>query len=267
LLAVIGRNWLNVSDDDGSRRLDNPHDFLRVEIATALEAGIYVIPVLVAGAKMPRPNDLPEDLVQLSRRHAQDVPDIAFHAAVSKLINVIQEFEAEQRLDLEAAARRKAEEEQRLALEAVTRRKAEEEQRLALEAETRRKAEEEQRLRRLREEAATMREWMIRGSVSTDLDEQVHAFSQAIRLQPDNATAYLNRGNARYSKGDLAGALLDYNEAIRLRPDYADAFHSRANARYKTDITGARRDYAQAIRFRSESPADLIARKRRQGIS
>jgi tetratricopeptide (TPR) repeat protein len=103
---------------------------------------------------------------------------------------------------------------------------------------------------------------MIRGSISTDLDEQVYAFSQAIRLQPDNATAYLNRGNARYGKGDLAGALLDYNEAIRLRPDYADAFHSRANARYKTEIAGALRDYAQAIRLRTESPADLIARKR-----
>jgi hypothetical protein len=149
LLAVIGRNWLNVSDDDGRRRLDNPHDFVRVEIATALKAGIYVIPVLVAGAKMPRPNDLPEDLVQLSRLHAQDVPDTTFfHPAVTKLINVIEESGEEQRLAREAAARHKAEEEQRLAREAAARHKAEEEQRLAREAAARHKAEEEQRLRR-----------------------------------------------------------------------------------------------------------------------
>jgi hypothetical protein len=36
LLAVIGPNWLNVRDEEGSRRLDNPNDFLRIEIATAL---------------------------------------------------------------------------------------------------------------------------------------------------------------------------------------------------------------------------------------
>jgi hypothetical protein len=62
LIAVIGGRWLISSDEDGKRRLDNPEDFVRLEIATALKRGIRVIPVLVEGASMPRPPDLPDDL-------------------------------------------------------------------------------------------------------------------------------------------------------------------------------------------------------------
>jgi len=47
LLALIGRQWLTLTDDDGQRRLDNPEDFVRLEIAAALVRNIRVIPVLV----------------------------------------------------------------------------------------------------------------------------------------------------------------------------------------------------------------------------
>jgi hypothetical protein len=45
LISVIGKNWLTSSDDEGNRRLDNPEDFLRLEIGTALRRNIRVIPV------------------------------------------------------------------------------------------------------------------------------------------------------------------------------------------------------------------------------
>src|SRR6185437_1218686 len=54
LVAVIGNRWLTITEENGNRRLDNPRDFVRIEIAKALERGIRVIPVLVAGASMPR---------------------------------------------------------------------------------------------------------------------------------------------------------------------------------------------------------------------
>src|SRR6266481_5488072 len=54
LIALIGEHWLTSTDERGSRRLENPEDFVRIEIATALERGIRVIPVLVDGALMPR---------------------------------------------------------------------------------------------------------------------------------------------------------------------------------------------------------------------
>ena len=50
LIAVIGAHWLNSSDQQGGRRLDNPEDFVRMEIGTALRRNIRVIPVLVDGA-------------------------------------------------------------------------------------------------------------------------------------------------------------------------------------------------------------------------
>ena len=53
LLAVIGKGWLDLRDPDGGRRLDDPKDFVRIEIASALRLGERVIPVLVNGADMP----------------------------------------------------------------------------------------------------------------------------------------------------------------------------------------------------------------------
>ncbi len=62
LIAIIGREWLGASDGSGRKRLENPEDLVRLEIATALERDIHVIPVLVQGARMPVPPDLPEVL-------------------------------------------------------------------------------------------------------------------------------------------------------------------------------------------------------------
>jgi len=52
-LAVIGPNWVDAKDDSGHRRLDNPKDYVTVEIAAALARNIRVIPVLVDGARAP----------------------------------------------------------------------------------------------------------------------------------------------------------------------------------------------------------------------
>ena len=60
LLAVIGHEWLNVRDEDGRRRLDNPDDFVRVEIAAALQRDIPVIPIMLEGTKVPKPISCPK---------------------------------------------------------------------------------------------------------------------------------------------------------------------------------------------------------------
>ena len=56
LLAVIGKHWVFGSNSDKKRRLDDPTDFVRVEIEAALTRDVPVIPVLVDGAAMPRPH-------------------------------------------------------------------------------------------------------------------------------------------------------------------------------------------------------------------
>src|SRR5881296_2422892 len=70
LLAVIGTRWLDARDQHGNRRLDDPNDFLRIEIESALKQNKRVIPVLVGEARMPRPDELPEGIRPFAWRHA-----------------------------------------------------------------------------------------------------------------------------------------------------------------------------------------------------
>src|ERR1700743_3894585 len=89
LVAVIGDRWLTVKEESGTRRLDNPRDFVRIEIAQALQRGIRVIPVLVAGAVMPPARDLPDDLRALCERQAVDIRDSHFHQDAQQLTQVL----------------------------------------------------------------------------------------------------------------------------------------------------------------------------------
>jgi tetratricopeptide (TPR) repeat protein len=89
LIAVIGRRWLDSSNEEGNRRLENPDDFVRLEIATALKRGIRVIPVLVDGAVMPRLTLLPTELQPLVRRQAIEVSHTRFGADSERLIEAL----------------------------------------------------------------------------------------------------------------------------------------------------------------------------------
>ena len=60
LLAMIGPGWLDARDENGNRRLENPDDFVRIEIGTALKRGIPVIPILLEGTRVPKADQLPD---------------------------------------------------------------------------------------------------------------------------------------------------------------------------------------------------------------
>lgn len=89
LLAVIGRGWLNARDTQDKRRLDDPKDFVRMEIRTALTRGVRVIPLLVSQADMPQASDLPDELAALAYRGAVKISDLNFHQAMAGLIPVL----------------------------------------------------------------------------------------------------------------------------------------------------------------------------------
>jgi TIR domain len=125
LIAVIGKHWLTSTDEQDARRLDNPEDFVRREIATALKRGIRVIPVLVDGALMPRSTELPDDLKPLVRRNALEVSDTGFDDDCRRLVAAIEQvlekksaeqLEREQKDRLEAG-RRETEAKERLETE------------------------------------------------------------------------------------------------------------------------------------------------------
>ena len=68
----------------------------------------------------------------------------------------------------------------------------------------------------VQEEELTAQQWFERGFAAVDIDEKLRFYNEAIRLKPDYADAFNNRGNVRSAKGDSEGALQDHNEAIRL---------------------------------------------------
>jgi TIR domain len=89
LLSLIGAQWLDMRDDKGQRRLDDPNDFARLEVEAALARDVRVIPVLLQDAKMPEPEDLPESLQPLARRHAIELSDERWDYDVGRLIDVL----------------------------------------------------------------------------------------------------------------------------------------------------------------------------------
>jgi TonB family protein len=92
LLAVIGKHWLTARKSKSDvRRIDDPHDYLRVEIVTALRnESVLVIPLLVGEATMPTAEDLPEELVPLSYRNGFELRDSRWESDVTLLIRSIE---------------------------------------------------------------------------------------------------------------------------------------------------------------------------------
>jgi hypothetical protein len=90
MIAVIGPNWVDIRDDAGARRLENPKDFVRIEIRAALERDIRVIPVLLDGAGIPGADRLPGDIAPLSDRHGLYVRHNSFDRDVGELIRALK---------------------------------------------------------------------------------------------------------------------------------------------------------------------------------
>ena len=103
-ICMIGMDWLQATDAQGRRRLDNPGDFVRLEIEAALKRDIRVIPVLVRGAEMPQSDELPESLTGLARRNAIEIRDNSWHYDVGRLVRTLENIDRERVDALEAPA-------------------------------------------------------------------------------------------------------------------------------------------------------------------
>lgn len=92
-LALIGPGWLDARDESGGRRIDNPSDWVRIEIETALGySGLQVVPVLVNGARMPQVDELPASMQALARLNAAVVRrDPDFHADMTRIVAAMKE--------------------------------------------------------------------------------------------------------------------------------------------------------------------------------
>ena len=88
MLALIGPQW-NPAANDGRTRLSSDHDMVRFEVRTALDSAVTVVPVLVGGAGMPAPDDLPEDLHPLTRLQAVSLDPARFDDEAARLLSTV----------------------------------------------------------------------------------------------------------------------------------------------------------------------------------
>ncbi len=212
-------------------RCDDPADWLRREIETALANQRNIVPLMLEGFDFGAPKiagQLTGALAALRRYNGLNIPPDYFEAAMDRLRSYLSVPLAAVLHPASASAQQAATEQKAAAGVAPA----------------------------VQEEELTAQQWFERALAAVDIDEELRFYTQAIRLKPDYADAFNNRGNVRSAKGDLEGALRDYNEAIRLKPDHADAFNNRGNVRSaKGDSEGALQDYSEAIRLKPDYAA------------
>ncbi len=91
LIAVIGARWSSITDDKGNQRLADSKDWVRIEIRTALDRLICVIPVLLSGTILPRETDIPVDLKPLLNCQTVDLRDRTWEQDLEKLAQAIEQ--------------------------------------------------------------------------------------------------------------------------------------------------------------------------------
>jgi len=93
MLVIIGDHWLDINDSTGRKRLEDPSDFVRIEIESALARNIPVIPIFVRGAQMPNDENLPSSLRSLVYRNGIPIrPDPDFHRDMDRLIKALDVY-------------------------------------------------------------------------------------------------------------------------------------------------------------------------------
>lgn len=90
LVVVIGREWLDARDRAGQRRIDDPDDFVRLEVEAGLRCGVRLFPVLLHGAQMPSREELPDGLLALRRRNALQIDRKNWHYDVARLVAALE---------------------------------------------------------------------------------------------------------------------------------------------------------------------------------
>ena len=257
LVVLIGDRWLTVTGQDGRRRLDNPDDFVRLEIEAALARDVRVIPILVEGARMPRADELPASLSKLARRQALELSPSWFDVGTERLLRVlertIKEAQEQARRQAEEAAQREAEETAHLRLPAwAAQREAEEAARRQAEEAAQREAEEA--ARRQAEEAA-QREAEEAARRQAEEAAQREA-EEAARRQAEEAAQREAEEAARRQAEEAAQR--EAEEAARRQAEEAARRQAEEAARRQAE-EAAQREAEEAARRQAEEAAQREA--------
>jgi tetratricopeptide (TPR) repeat protein len=210
-------------------KCDEPEDWLRREIETALESKRNIVPLMLDAFDFGAPkisSQLTGKLAALKRYNGMSVPPEYFEAAMDRLRMQFLNKNPGAVLHPPSIPAQEGATAQRIAAEAAP---------------------------AVEKEELTAEQWFEQAYAATEPAEQIRLYTEALRLKPDFATAFYNRGIAHRRLRDQDAAIRDSTEAIRLMPSRADAFMSRGIARWiQRDLDGAIRDYDETIRLKPD---------------
>ncbi len=218
-------------------RCGEPGDWLRREIETALDTQRNIVPLMLEGFDFGAPgiaSGLTGTLAPLKHYNALRVPVEYFEEAMQRLRDRYLNVALDAVLHSASPFAKQAAKDEQVAAgtaPAVT------------------------------EKELTAQEWFERGLNAADPDEKLRCYTEAIRLEPDDAVAFNNRGLARREKRDLDGALQDFDEAVRLRQNDAHMLINRGVTRkLKRDLEGALKDFNEAICVKPDLAGAFVGR-------
>ena len=216
-------------------RCHDPEDWLRREIETALSSQRNIVPLMLESFDFAAPglaNQLAGALAGLKNYNGLRIPPDYFDAAMERLRTKFLSVPLTAVLHpVTPSAQQAADEQKAAAIAAPT----------VLETEL------------------TAQQWFERGLAATDPDEKIRAYSEAIRLKPDYAEAFRNRGTARHTIDDLSGALADYGKAIQLNPNDFHSYQNRGIIRARRGAkTQAKEDYDKAQRLKLDQALPVL---------
>jgi tetratricopeptide (TPR) repeat protein len=231
-------HFLVILTPSALERCNEPGDWLRREIESALDEKRNIVPIFLEGFDFSSPsiaNYLTGKLTILKNYNGQSVPAGFFFEAMDKLRNKFLNVQLEWVLHPISRTAQKVVQEQQIAADEAN---------------------------DVKENELTAQELLEQGlkyvaalnnqgdalATQEDFDGALNNFDEAIRLKPDYALAYSNRSDILVRKGDFNGAVQDSTKAIELDPNFAGAYNNRGVALIgKQDYTGAIRDFTRAI--------------------
>jgi len=218
-------------------RCGDRNDWLRREVETALTNRRNIVPLMLEGFDFGSPGidqHLTGDLSALRRYNALRIPMEYFEEAMGRLREKFLSVAPEDVPHPASPAVRRATEAQQAAAKKAA---------------------------PVRNKELEAQEWFERALQTEDLDERIRLNTEAIRLKPDYALAFHNRGSARWETKDFAGAWQDYTEALRLNPELAATYECRGSLLLECDDADlALADYNESIRLEPQNSSTYCRR-------
>jgi tetratricopeptide (TPR) repeat protein len=210
-------------------RCQDPEDWLRREIEAAIATQRNIVPLMLESFDFGAPgiaNQLSGGLAGLKNYNGLRIPPDYFDEAMERLRSRFLSVPLTAVLHPASTHAQQAADEQKAAANAAP---------------------------TVRETELTAQQWFERGVAAADPEEKIRSYSEAIRLYPDYAEAFRNRGIARHGTGDLSGALADYDDAIRLNAKDFHAYHNRGMIRDRRGMRmRAKEDYDKAEQLKRD---------------